>query len=102
MVITSFFHSWQGKDLLQVIFFFAIKRKPDKNKNRHANETKLAPSTVQIGDTTFYLNKGETINFQGDQYSSHMTKFNYRIGQHIVTTMEYALIDRGEKSWYLR
>jgi hypothetical protein len=67
---------------------------PDTNKNRQANESKLAPSTAQIGDTTYYLNKGETITFQGHQYSSHMTRVNYSIGQHDVTTMEYALIDR--------
>jgi hypothetical protein len=41
------------------------------------------------------LNKGEIITFQGHPYSSHMTNVNYRIGQHDVTTMEYALIDHG-------
>ena len=53
-----------------------------------------APSTVQVGDTTYYLNKGETFIFQGNSYSAHMTRVNYRVGQHDVAVMEKALIDR--------
>jgi hypothetical protein len=79
-------------DIRQVL---ATKSTPDKSKNRQANESKLAPSTVQVGDATYYLNKGETMTFQGHQYSSHMTKVNYRIGQYDITTMDYALIDHS-------
>jgi hypothetical protein len=89
------FMAGQGSSSGDIRQVLATKRMPDKDKNRQANESKLAPSTVQIGDTTYYLNKCETITFQGHQYSSHMTKVNYRIGQHDVTTMEYALINRG-------
>jgi hypothetical protein len=82
-------------DIRQVL---AAKRAPDKNKNkdRKANESVSVPSTVQFGDTTYYLNKGETFNFQGNHYSAHMTRINYRIGLHDVTdAMDHALIDRG-------
>ena len=51
----------------------AAKRAPDKGKPRKANESKSAPSTVQVDGTTYYLNKGETISFQGNQYFAHMT-----------------------------
>ena len=53
------------------------------------------PSTVQVGDTTYYLNKGETFTFQGNTYSAHMTQVNYWVGQHDVAVMEKALVDRG-------
>jgi hypothetical protein len=89
------FTTGQGASSGDVRQVLATRRTPDKNKNRQANKSKLAPSTVQIGDTTYYLNKGETNTFQGHQYSSLMTKVNYRIGQHDITTMEYVLIDRS-------
>jgi uncharacterized membrane-anchored protein len=73
----------------------AAKREPDnKSKRRTANESNSAPNTVKIGDTTYYLNKGETITFQGHQYFAPMT-MTYRISQHDVATMEKALVDRG-------
>jgi hypothetical protein len=46
------------------------------------------------GDT-YYLHKGECIHYQGHQYFLHMTKCHYRIRQHDVADMEYALVDRG-------
>jgi hypothetical protein len=85
----------QGSSSGDICQVRATKRTPDKDKNRQANESKLALSTVHVGDTTYYLKKGETITFQGHQYSSDMTKVNYRISQHDVKTMEYALIDHG-------
>jgi hypothetical protein len=89
------FMAGQGSSSGDIYQVLATKRTPDKSKHRQANDSKLAPSTVQVGDTTYYMNKGVTITFQGHQYSSHMTKVN-RIGQHDVTTMEYTLIDCGE------
>jgi hypothetical protein len=89
------FMAGQGSSSGDISQVLATKITSDKSKNRQANESKLAPSTVQVGDPTYYLNKGETTTFQGHQYSFHMTKVNYRIGQHDVTTMEYALIDSG-------
>jgi hypothetical protein len=47
-----------------------------------------------LGDTTYYLNKGETITFQGCQYSTHATMIYYRVGLHECTTMDKALVDR--------
>jgi hypothetical protein len=44
---------------------------------------------------TYYLNKGESINIQGRNYSAHMTEFHYRVGQHDVADMEHALVDCG-------
>jgi hypothetical protein len=72
--------------------FLAAKREPDnKSKSRTANESRSAPSTVKIGNTTYYLNKGETITFQGHQYFAHMT-LTYRISQHDDATMEKELV----------
>jgi hypothetical protein len=56
----------------------AAKRAPDKGKPRKANESKSAPSTVQVDGKTYYLNKGETISFQGNQYFAHMAMIPYR------------------------
>ncbi|MFA9289401.1 MAG: reverse transcriptase domain-containing protein, partial [Weeksellaceae bacterium] len=80
-------------DIRQVL---AANSTPEKKyKSRKANESVSAPSTVQVGDKTYYLNKGETFTFQGNSYSAHMTQVNYRVGQHDVAVMEKALVDRG-------
>ena len=79
-------------DIRQVL---AAKRPPPKGKVRKANESQSIPSTVQFGDTTYYLNKGETINFQGQNYSAHTTTIHYRVGQHSVMLKDKALVDRG-------
>ena len=40
-------------------------------------------SSVQIGDTTKYSNKGETTTFQGNNYSTYMGRVIYNAdGQH--------------------
>jgi hypothetical protein len=78
-------------DVWQVL---ASKQTPDKQKKRQVNEGASAPSTVTIDDTTYYLHNGETINFQGHQYSAHLAKFHY-LGQHDIADMEQALVDRG-------
>jgi hypothetical protein len=59
------FMARQGSSSGDIHQDFATKSTPDKSKNRQATKSKLAPSTVQVGDTTYYLNKGETITFQG-------------------------------------
>jgi hypothetical protein len=41
-----------------------------------ATETASAPSTVNIGDTAYDLDKGETIKFQGNTYSAHVTSIH--------------------------
>jgi hypothetical protein len=71
------------------------KQTPDKQKKCQVNEGISAPRTVTIDGTTYYMHKGETINFHGHQYSDHMTKCYYHVGQHAVSDMEYALVDHG-------
>ena len=67
----------------------------NKNKNLKANETVSVPDTLTVNNTTYYLNKGESISFQGHQYFTHSTMVHYRVGQHECTNMEKALVDRG-------
>jgi hypothetical protein len=59
------------------------------------NEGNTVPNTVDFGGTTYYLNKGETINIHGHQYSAHMANIHYRISQHDIEVMQNALVDRG-------
>ena len=73
----------------------ATNRTPNMTKPRKVNASDSAPNTVQVGDTTYHLNKGETITFQGHQYSVHMTCIPYFVSQHDVLVMDKALIDRG-------
>ena len=73
----------------------AAKRSPDKGKPRKANESKSAPSTVEADGKTYYLNKGETISFQGNQYFTHMTMIPYRVSKHDVSSMDKALVYCG-------
>jgi len=79
-------------DVRQVL---ASNRKPIKNTNRKVNESTSVPSTVTVGDTTYYLNKGETITVNNHHYTAHMTCIPYRVSQHDVSVMEKALVDRG-------
>jgi hypothetical protein len=44
------------------------KQKLDKGKNRKVNASKSEPGTLKLGDMTYFLNKGETITFNGQQY----------------------------------
>ena len=74
---------------------FASKQTPNKPKPRTANETQVAPDTVQFGDTVYYLNKGETITFQGKQYSAHLSILHYCVSEHAVSGIDKALVDRG-------
>ena len=66
------------------------------SKQVTVNETNTsAPDTLAMGDIMYYLNKGETITFQGNQYSTHSTLISYRIGQHESSNNDMALVDRG-------
>jgi hypothetical protein len=71
----------------------ASKQTPGKNKKRQVNEWNSAPSSVVIDGNTYFLNKGESFNFQGHQYTTHLTECHYRVGQHDLAKMEYALVD---------
>jgi hypothetical protein len=66
-----------------------------QKKNLNVNEVQNTPDSVTVGDVEYYLNKGETIAVNGQHYSAHMAAIQYYIGQHNVTTMDKALIDRG-------
>jgi hypothetical protein len=48
----------------------AAKRSSIKGPHK-AIECDSAASSVQVGDATYCLNKGETITFQGQQYFAH-------------------------------
>jgi hypothetical protein len=59
----------------------AAKQRPNgKGRSVKVNEASTAPDTFSSVDTTYYLNKGETITFQGCQYSTHTTMVYYRVG----------------------
>jgi hypothetical protein len=65
-------------DFYQVL---VSKQSPDKNKR--ANENTPTPSSGTIDGLSYYLNKREALNFQGNKYSAHMTTCHYCVGQHI-------------------
>jgi hypothetical protein len=70
---------------------------PTKNKTLKGHETISDPSTFQVEDQTYFLNKGELVNFQGNNYSEHKACIPYCISQHNVSIMYKALINRGAK-----
>jgi hypothetical protein len=74
----------------------AKQRYSNKNdKSLKVNETLLTPDTLTVGDRTYFLNKGETIKFQGNQYFTHSTLIRYCIGQHEFTSPDMALVNQG-------
>jgi hypothetical protein len=56
-------------DVCQVL---ASKQIPDRNKKRQVHENNSKPSSATIDGLTYHLNKGETIGFQGNQYTAQM------------------------------
>ena len=73
----------------------ANQRPNGKATSVRVNEASTVPDTFILGDTTYYLNKGETITMQGRQYSAHSTTIHYSVGKHASTIMDRALVDRG-------
>jgi hypothetical protein len=75
----------------------AAKQGNDSRKGRSVkvNEAYTTPDMLTIADTMYYLNKGETITFQGHQYFTHSTLIQYCVGQHECVSSDMALIDRG-------
>jgi hypothetical protein len=59
------------------------------------NSNESEPGTLKLGYTTGFFNKGETITFNRQQYSDHVTMLHYSVGQHDVASMEKALVDCG-------
>jgi hypothetical protein len=78
-----------------VIYVKFLLQNRVRKRVKPAHESSTALSSVQVGDDTYYLNKGETITFQGHQCSTHTTLFHYHIGQHNVVHANKALVDRG-------
>jgi hypothetical protein len=72
----------------------AAKNVPVKTKEsvRKASKSQSSPSKMTIDRTAYYLNKGETISFQGNRYFAHMTKIPFRVNRHDVHFMEEAII----------
>ena len=65
-------------DIRQVL---ASKQGPaSKHKSVKVNEATKTPESFTLGDTTYYLNKDETISFQGHQYFAHSTMVCYNVG----------------------
>jgi hypothetical protein len=81
-------------DIRQVLAAKQGGNKP-RGKNVKVNETSTTPDTLTVGDRTYFLNKGETISFQGHQYFTHSTVIQYCVGQHESSIPDMALIDRG-------
>jgi hypothetical protein len=79
-------------DIRQVL---AAKRAPDKQKKRQVNESASAPPTITMNGDTYYLHKGESIHYQGHHYYSQNTACYYLVGQHTISDMDYALVNRG-------
>ena len=84
-----------SSDAADIRHVLAAKQSSEKTKNRKVHEANATPSTIEIGDITYYLNKGETITRHGHQYSAHMALFHYHVGKHSVVQADKALIDRG-------
>jgi hypothetical protein len=77
-------------DIFHVI---AARQKSDKDKNQKVNASKSEPRTLKLGDTTYFLNKGETITFNGQPHSTHVTMLHDSEVWHDVATMEKSLIN---------
>jgi hypothetical protein len=48
-----------------------------------------------MSDTTYYLNKGKTLTFQGHQYFTHSSMIQYFASQHIVSSKDLTPNDQG-------
>jgi hypothetical protein len=70
-----------------------INHAPSKNKIHKGNDSNHSPRTCQFGEMTYYLNKGETIYFQGQNCLAHMACIPNCVRQYDVGVMEKALGD---------
>jgi hypothetical protein len=67
----------------------AAKQASEKNKNRKAREAASVPSSIQVGDHTYYLNKNDI------KYTTNMPLSLHRVGKHHIAQADKALVDRG-------
>jgi hypothetical protein len=65
----------------------AAKQELDKGKNQKVKARESEPGTRKLGNTLYFLNKGEMIMINGQQYSAHLTMLHYSVGQHDVATI---------------
>jgi hypothetical protein len=93
-----------GRILSLVYIHHGIDAKPklDMGKNQKVNSSDSEPGTLKLGNTTCILNRGETITFNGQQYSTHVTMIHYSVGQHDVASVEKALAKGGICGDYMR
>jgi hypothetical protein len=66
-----------------------------KGGNVKVNEESTTPDMLSILDTTYCLNKGETITLQGHQYFTHSTMIQYCVDENECASRDMALIDQG-------
>jgi hypothetical protein len=74
----------------------AAKQTPStKPPQRAVNETQVLPDTVQVGTTTYYLNKSDVSSPGTKQYSANLTMLHYNVSEHSISGIDKALVDRG-------
>jgi hypothetical protein len=71
------------------------QRPANKAIKTKVNSTELVPETIQFGGQTYSIHKGETITFNGHQYSASAHIVTYNVGKHKRTLGDKALVDRG-------
>jgi hypothetical protein len=72
-----------------------VAKQVTKGTQRSVHETNVNDKSIQVGDTTHYLNKGETITLQGREYSAHQTVCHYHVSEHSISGIEMALVYHG-------
>ena len=71
------------------------QRPANKAVKTKVNSTETVPETIQFDGQTYRIHKGETITFNGHQYSASAHIVNYNVGKHKSIMGEKALVDRG-------
>jgi hypothetical protein len=66
-----------------------------KSYPRAANETQVLPDTVQVGNTTYYLNKSDVSSAGNKQYSANLTMLHYNVSEHSISGIDKALVHHG-------
>ena len=74
----------------------ASKTQPTtKSSKTKAHSTEVVPETILVDGHTYHINKGETISYNGHQYSANPHIITYNVGEHHSASRNQALIDRG-------
>jgi hypothetical protein len=84
---------YAGKSPGDIQKVIASKQLPTgKGRSNKVNEASKAPDTFSLGDTTYYLNKGETITFQGCLFQPMPPWYTTVLDS---MTMDKVLVDSG-------